>query len=150
MRSDRGILEVVYDFIYRLTSSTVHFDPPTLMRQGWGELPQVTFSVRNMGPYYHAICMIYGTYIFCLYCESFEQQLAIDQAEKSTLTDLRKHLLNIFRWPEMVTFEEMNLPVPEPPFWPTALVKGIHDIILQNGFLAGAAEIVHLGTEAEV
>lgn len=35
-KSDPGLLEVVYDFIYRLASGEAHSTPRTLLRLGWG------------------------------------------------------------------------------------------------------------------
>ena len=35
-KSDPGLLEVIYDFIYRLASGEVHSTPRTLLRLGWG------------------------------------------------------------------------------------------------------------------
>ena len=141
-RSDSGLLEVVYDFVFRLTSSIVHFDPSILLRFGWGEVPNITFSARNLGLYYHAMCTIYGGYLLCLYCEAFEKEINLSEKEKISVGELRKHLLRSGRWPEMVTYEEMNLPVPKPSVWPHILVRSIYDLMLQDGFLAGARAII--------
>ena len=112
-KSDPLLLQAVYDFIYRLTSSTVHFDPQILLRAGWGKLPEgpMVFSSSHMGPYYLAASRIYGSYLLCLYFELFDQFLKPDPEEKSAIVELRRYLMDIPRWPEMITFEEVGVPV---------------------------------------
>ena len=69
-----------------------------------------------MGDYYLAMCRVYGSYLFCLYFEFFGQFLRLNQEEKSAVRELRKYLLSLPRWPEMITFEEMNIDVSRPTF----------------------------------
>ena len=64
---DPGMLDIVYEYIFRLTSRMVHFSPQHLLRTGWGDLRATTFSTTNMGPYFVAIAQIYGIFLFCLY-----------------------------------------------------------------------------------
>ena len=142
-RSDPGILEVVYDFIYRLTSDVVHFSPQVLLRSGWGKAPVcATFSSRNMGSYYLTLNQVYGSYLLCLYFELFGLFLRPDKEEKAAVVALRKLLLQIFRWPEMVTYEEMNVPVPRPPVVPNLLIHGAYTLIMEKGFISGAKELL--------
>ena len=142
-RADPGILEVVYDFVFRLTSSVVHFDPPVLLRSGWGEIPDITFSTQHLGPYYHAVCIVYGSYILCLYCEAFEEEFDPSEEERGGIEELRRQLLLQTRWPEMVTFEEMNLTVPKIPLLSGVVVKSLYDQMQADGFLAGARAILN-------
>jgi hypothetical protein len=46
MAEKRGgdILATLYDYLYRLTSGTVHFNVCGLIRTGWGDKPHCTFS----------------------------------------------------------------------------------------------------------
>ena len=112
-KTDPGLLSIVYDFIYILTSGTVHFNPQILFRSGWGStLKEMTVSPVNMGSYYLAVSQIYGSFILCLYFEFFDHCLRPKQEEKEAIEELRKYLLSIFRWPEIVTYEEMNIPIP--------------------------------------
>ena len=37
----------------------------------------------------------------------------------------------------MVTFEEMNLPVPKPKHWPSALFFALNRVALEKGFVRG-------------
>ena len=112
-KSDPELLQVVYDFIYRLTSSTVHFDPQILLRAGWGKLPEgpMVFSSSHMGSYYLAVNRVYGSYLLCLYFELFDQFLKLNPEERNAVVELRRYLMDIPRWPEMITFEEMGVPV---------------------------------------
>ena len=148
-KSDPGFLEVVYDFIYRLTSDAVHFSPQILLRSGWGNLPiDTTFSSSHMGPYYLAVNQIYGSYLLCLYFEFFGEFLEPNQKEENAVVELRKYLLEIPRWPEMVTFEEMNVPDPLAKYniilraMLTFMMKEKSSIMAENGFISGAKQML--------
>ena len=145
-KSDPGFLDVVYNFIYRLTSGTVHFNPQILLRSGWGKSKkEIKVSPGNMGPYYISLNQIYGTFLLCLYFEFFGRFLRPRQEEKKMIKELREYLQGIFRWPEMVTFEEMNIDVPKLKFWPTALIRGMYSVIMtEQGFISGAETILNL------
>lgn len=144
-KTDSGVLHVVYDFIYRLSSGIVHFNPQVLLRSGWGDIPsEATFSSKNMGNYYLQMSRVYGCYLLCLYFEFFGRILRPSHEEKAHVTSLREHLLEEFRWPEMITFEEMNVSVPQPSFWPTALLARIHDRMMRDGFISGARQVINL------
>lgn len=150
-KSEPGLLEVVYDFIYRLTSNMVHFDPQVLLRAGWGKIPEgpITFSYSHMGPYYLAVSRIYGSCLLCLYFEFFDKFLGPSQEEEKAVAELRRYLLVACRWPEMVTFEEMNLPVPFAEsniiLRATLTVMMEEECIgmLEDGFVAGARKMLN-------
>ena len=121
-KPEPAFLIVVYDFVYRLTSGAVHFNPQALLRLGWGPigpsgttLSSVTFSSKNMSLYYLAVSQVYGTYLLCLYFDFFDGFLKPSSNEKIAVARLREHLLHMPRWPEMVTFEEANMPLPKMP-----------------------------------
>ena len=150
-KSDSGLLEIAYDFIYRLTSGEVHSTPRTLLRLGWGtsksmkELPlNSTFSTKNLGPYHLGVIQIYGTYILCIWSELFGERLSVSEEDHNAFLALREHLMSRVRWPEMVTFEEMNQPVPEPAaaIWPGFLIRAMYAVIMREGFVSGAEEIL--------
>ena len=150
-KSEPGLLEVFYDFIYRLTSSVVHFNPQVLLRAGWGKIPEgpITFSYSHMGPYYLAISRIYGSCLLCLYFEFFGKFLEPSQEEEKAVAELRRYLLVTCRWPEMVTFEEMNLPVPFAEF--NIILRATLAVMmeekcigmLEDGFVAGASKMLN-------
>ena len=148
-KSDPGLLEVVYDFIYRLTSDAVHFSPQILLRSGWGNLPtEVNFSSSHMGPYYLAVNWVYGGYLLCLYFEFFSEFLEPNQEEENAVAELRKYLLEIPRWPEMITFEELNVPDPTTKYSIGRLTtlaiikKATCSIMAENGFISGAEQML--------
>lgn len=107
------LLTTVYDYLYRLTSGMVHFNPQVLLRSGWGKDPvNVTFSPRNFDAYYLAFAQTYSLLLLCLYFELFGVLLGASNKETSIIQQIRDGLLEHPRWPEMVTYEEMNK---EPP-----------------------------------
>lgn len=101
-------LSVLYNYLYHASSSLVHFNPRMLLRMGWGNLPQVSFSVSNFTAYYRHFGLFYSIYLFKELIVFLNQNgLALEiQSEASSLDDLleqEKH------WPELVTFEEVNV-----------------------------------------
>ena len=142
------MLDIVYNFIYRLTSSAVHFNPQMLLRSGWGDrsMKEIKVSSGNMNLYYVSLNQIYGSFLLCLYFEFFGRFLKPRQEEKIIVKEIREYLQDRSRWPEMITFEEMNIDVPKQQFWPAALGRAIYSIIMaENGFMSGAKKIRDLG-----
>ena len=107
------ILGALYDYLFRLTSTTVHFSVQGLLRTGWGNLPEVTFSPLHFSKYFTEFGRVYSVYLLCCFAELFETVIIIDEQTKSKFNDLRSDLLMTPRWPEMVTFEEMGKQPPE-------------------------------------
>ena len=63
-KSKQRLLEVVYEFIYRLSSNSVHFRPGALLRMGWGpDMSHMTFSPKHLSHYYLTMCQVYGCYL---------------------------------------------------------------------------------------
>ena len=153
-----GMLELVYDFIYRFTSGAVHFNPEQLLKLGWGSVDpekgtiiNSRFSAKHMGPYNLATCQIYGCLLLCLYFELFDEFLEPNEKEKEAVADLRKHIWRHFRWPEMVTFEEMNITVPKSEIdkYPNFLIHAIFSVVMEEGFIAGAKEITSVEARSQ-
>lgn len=107
------LLSTLYEFMYRLTSGMVHFNSQALLRSGWGTPPTFHFSPRNFDIYYRNYARIYGMLLFCLYFELFEDELAVDPKVIAIVSWIKEALLMEPRWPEAVTFEEMNQPFPQ-------------------------------------
>jgi len=101
-------LAVLYDYLYRLTSGGVHFSVQSLLRSGWGNLPEVVFSTKHFHGYFEAYCSLYGAFLFCLYFEFFGRLLRPNRRQHAIVEEIRHHIFMTPRWPEMVTFEEMN------------------------------------------
>lgn len=143
-KCEPGVLEVVYEFIYRLTSGLVHFSPQILLRSGWGNTKSKTkFSTQNMNEYYRRVSQIYGCFIFILYLEFFGRFLKPGDEVRVIITKLRESLLRIFRWPEMVTFEEMNQPVPQPEQFRTMIIYSMYAVMQKDGFIRSAGATVY-------
>src|SRR5262245_39912842 len=106
------VLTTLYDYIYRLTSGAVHFNAGLLLRTGWGK-PIPRFSPKNFSKYYVAYARTYGLFLFCCYFELFGRFIRPDKNVSALVTELRFGLLSEFRWPEMITFEELNLRPPQ-------------------------------------
>jgi Family of unknown function (DUF5677) len=103
----------IYDYIYRITSDTVHFNPRIAMRDGWGSGPRDTrFSTLNFCKYYLNVGQTFGFLLFDLLCSSFANDLRLDQSFKKQLKALRKLVNGQVRWPEAMTYEEMNVRPP--------------------------------------
>lgn len=107
------IIRALYDYLFRLTSTTVHFSVQGLLRTGWGNLPEVKFSPLHFSKYFTEFGRVYSVYLLCCYAELFETFISIDEPTKSKFNNLRSDLLMTYRWPEMVTFEEMGEQPPE-------------------------------------
>ena len=131
------ILTKLYDYLYRLTSHTVHFSIGALFRTGWGDKSgsRHTFSVRHFNGYYTAYGRVYGAFIFCVYFELFARFLRPGKDIKPRIDDIRNSILSIVRWPEMITFEEMNVPIPDPGI----LINALTVVVSKEAksFLAG-------------
>jgi hypothetical protein len=146
-----GILDILYEFIYRLSSSSVHFSSQTLLRMGWGNVDKEnnlsgTISVNHMANYYKTFCQIYGALLFSFYFEFFSEEIGSTETEQALIVNIRKSLLSELRWPEMITFEEMNLPVPN-AYHDQILTYGMTHItiteMLKDGFTKSNFEKFH-------
>lgn len=144
-KSDLRLLDFVYDFIYRFTSGTVHFTPRILLRSCWGgeSLKETLVNSRSMDIYYARINQVYGSLLLCLYFELFPEFLKPRQKEKVIVKKIRKYLCSV-RWPEMITFEEMNNAVPkaqnESGFLWELEYRAYSNKITESGFISGADE----------
>jgi Family of unknown function (DUF5677) len=108
MASQSNLLEI-YDYLYHATSSMVHFSPGVLMRMGWGELPHITFSTTHFEKYYKDFAVFYGSYLLVEFFTWQMDQGLIDKSISSEIESVKTALQNQNRWPELVTFEEMNI-----------------------------------------
>jgi hypothetical protein len=71
------------------------------------------FSTANFTDYFSPYGTLYGAFMFCVYSESFNSVLRTDAHTRALVDKIREKLLFSPRWPEMVTFEEMNLKAPD-------------------------------------
>jgi hypothetical protein len=101
----------LYQYIYHATSKFVHFSPRMLLRMGWEGPPRFTVTTTNFGDYYLHFCVFYGTFLLIVIFEwlSSINGTAILDKNPFPLTLLREYLQTTPRWPELVTFEEMDI-----------------------------------------
>lgn len=145
-KSEPRLFETVYDFIYRLSSNSVHFNAGSLLRLGWGvDKSNFTFSANSRGRYFLEICQTYGAYLLCLQLELFHDFLKPNPDEIRLITDLRRYLLLIRHWPEMVAFEEVNMPTPDYKYTDKELDSHVnYAMIMEGGFVLGTKRLLEL------
>lgn len=106
-------LDDIYDFIYAITSDVVHFNPRVILRNAWGETEdRFEYSVSNFDLYYAAFCQTYGLFFICEYARAFSTELSFSNEYLLGISKLEETLSEQLRWPEAVTFEEMNIKGP--------------------------------------
>jgi hypothetical protein len=109
MAEATGLL-AFYDYLYAVTSSFVHFSPRNLLRMGWGVTHHtIRYSTSNFAEYYDAFNQFYGVFLFITFCTSFCSLLGCKEEFKVSVTKLIEILDAETRWPELVTWEEMNM-----------------------------------------
>ena len=107
--AEKTKLSDLYDFLYAVSSDNVHFNPRIIIRNAWGD-GRKTFmhSTKNFQDYYINLCAVYGVYLFCRFIEFFQKELRLSSAVASEVERLSIAIDGKLRWPEAVTFEEMN------------------------------------------
>lgn len=112
MASDVALGDL-YDFMYAITSDVVHFNPRVIIRNAWGKDKKLfDHSANNYDAYYADFCQTYGVYFLCLFARAFQLELAFSAAYRNTIAKLEGWLDDKLRWPEAVTYEEMNVKGP--------------------------------------
>jgi len=107
-------LSTVYNYIYFAASNFVHFNPHALLRTGWGPMDgPFTFSIENFGGYYRDLAAVYGAILYLGFAVSFGSLLRNEEELRTDITEIESILVRTPRWPEIVTFEELNIPSPE-------------------------------------
>jgi hypothetical protein len=107
--AEKADLTDLYEFLYAVSSDNVHFNPRIIIRNAWGDGHKTfTHSTKQFHDYYADLCTVYGTYLFCRFIESFKVDLRLSADVVSKTEQLSNDLDARLRWPEAVTFEEMN------------------------------------------
>jgi hypothetical protein len=127
-------LTPLYSYLYSATSRWVHFSPQILMRMGWGSSPekpsdQTTwrFTTKNFSEYYSEFNRVYSAYLFLRLLRGPLGGLR-DPKMDALLDSLEGDLSEVIRWPELVTYEEMNLKGP----------SQVQRLLLWAGYMANA------------
>jgi len=98
-----------YEFIYAVTSEIVHFSVRIALRSGWGDVPKhVNFSTKNFSRYYLEFSQFYSMYMLTKFCRTFRKDLHLSDAFMDAINEMEETLDESLRWPEAVTYEEMN------------------------------------------
>jgi hypothetical protein len=106
-------LSELYSYMYRATSNFVHFNPAHLIRMGWGKKPgESTFKASHFYEYYLWFNRFYISYLLTVFCKVFKEKLKLKGDIWKVLKKIEKELQTYLTWPEIVTFEEMNLKRP--------------------------------------
>jgi hypothetical protein len=128
--SERTGLNQTYEYIYFLSSNFVHFNPHALLRTGWGpEEGPFRFSIHNFSQYYADLASFYGAVLFV----AFYNRLGQGYFTASCSADVDR-ILEILdevpRWPELVTFEEINK---RPPTLQGFLTRAMRKVAQEQG-----------------
>ena len=138
-------LNVLYEFLYRFTSTMVHFNPQVLLSSGWGPSPEkIKFSTKNRDEYYLDVCQVYGSYLLCLYFEFFEESFRLNQSEEVAVNKLREYLLMLPSWPAILEHKVLNFEAPTVDFLPATLHQMAIGAIMEDGFISGSERIASL------
>jgi hypothetical protein len=107
----------------------VHFNPRVALRNGWGDNPRNSrFGMKNFCRYYLFFSQIYSVFLFNAFCESFKAELALPDNFMERLKMLKNNLNRINRWPEALTYEEMNQPSPN------SLIRTVMQLAHEQGW----------------
>jgi len=105
-------LSELYEYLYAATSEIVHFNVRIALRSGWGSgKNEFTFSPSNFAVFYGQFSRVYAAYIWFSFCRTFRSALRLSPDFMHTVDAVELAIESIIRWPELVTFEEMNVPL---------------------------------------
>ncbi|MCP1384470.1 DUF5677 domain-containing protein [Runella salmonicolor] len=113
-----GKLKQLYDFFYHATSRMVHFSPNILLRMGWyhtdkeGKWGPTIFSSTNFHKYYEQFNKFYAALLFVEFSKTFKTELNLDASFMSIVKKIKKSFSEENFYPELVTFEELNIKRP--------------------------------------
>lgn len=111
-------LHDLYNYLYSATSRLVHFSPQILFRMGWscgprdvGDDTDWNFTTQNFSHYYVEFNRVYSLLLLLkIFRGPAASLLPHDSA--GVIDALEDFLNEILRWPEAVTYEELNLKPP--------------------------------------
>lgn len=102
-----------YEFMYRACSSFVHFKPGILLRTVWYDNQNVgNISISNLNKYYWDFSSFYGVYQFLVLYKEFKSIIDINNILTSEI-DILKESFKSRHFPEVITFEELNIKRPK-------------------------------------
>lgn len=103
-------LHLLYNYLYHASSRLVHFSPHTLLKMVWydPEIEESECSPDGMQKYYSAFVRFYSAHLLAAFTRRFKEQLKIECELERAILDKVHEVNSIARWPELVTFEELN------------------------------------------
>jgi len=101
-------IQSVYNYVYFLSSNFVHFNTHALLRNGWGD-PEGPFRYRigNFDGYYKSLSVFCSALLVIGFCYAFADVFVAGSPEEE-VNALLLVISEVHRWPEIVTFEELN------------------------------------------
>jgi uncharacterized protein DUF5677 len=109
-------LSALYKYLYAATSKWVHFNPGILSRMGWGPESSTgapfRFSTKNFSLYYIEFNRFYGALLLTEFVDKLHNALNLPPEVDAYIHELRIYTEEYVRWPEVVTYEEMNVRPP--------------------------------------
>lgn len=109
MAKDQG-MHLLYKFLYHATSRLVHFSPSTLLRMAWFD-PNVNIShcdPHALDKYYYNFVKFYSAHLLSAFVNRFSSYIDIDENLRQAIDKNLREVNGNPRWPELVTFEELN------------------------------------------
>lgn len=103
-----GIADL-YDYLYHGTSRFVHFSARGLLRMGWGDGESFRFSSKNYEVYYRDFSIFWGSWLLVEFVKLGCKVGVINMECLPYLDPLENTIRQRERWPELITFEEMNI-----------------------------------------
>ncbi len=101
-------LKTTYEYLYFISSNFVHFNTQSLLKMGWGpEDGPVDFSFNHMRGYYQSLSIFYGAILILGFDKSF-RSVIFDKDPSRQIALIERFISDVHRWPEAITFEEMN------------------------------------------
>lgn len=105
----------IYSYLYSATSRLVHFTPHVLLRMGWGGTEKCnlgdetiwSFSASNFENYYSEFNRTYSLLLLVEMLNGPGKDLLAANSH-ILVKEMQEYLRRLIRWPELVTFEELN------------------------------------------
>ena len=108
----------IYNYLYTASTDLVHFRVGTLLKMGWSATQNskntFRFSTKNFYIYYDYFLCFYSTFLFVEFTKTFKSILDIKNRKWEIIKELDSSILNCYKYPELVTYEELNLKRPSP------------------------------------
>lgn len=107
-------LDVLYSYLYHATSRFVHFSPNTLLKMAWydPENEKSQCDPNSFSNYYYQFVKFYSAQLLSSLINRFPEKIKIEDKLKKSIKERLEEVNSIQRWPELVTFEELNADSP--------------------------------------